>query len=302
MDYKARLKEPARRGTSNPVTVASCTGGVAGNVARNLARLGCEVSLFSIVGADDAGDAIREEMKELGIAISFPSPSGSRPTATYTAVLEPGGQLFIGIANMEIMEELTPEWAAGISKQLADCALWFVDANLPAATIERLLRVQKNEARVLADPISIAKAAKFEGLLGYLDAVFPNKKEAGVLSGRRVETRAETESAAREIIRRGARTVVVTLGGEGVFVDDGHAGRFFEAILPDRVCDVTGAGDALVAGYAYAMVARPGEEPVLTALAAASVALETEESVSREMTAERLSRRIEDHKKRMACS
>ncbi|HTV60638.1 MAG TPA: carbohydrate kinase family protein [Verrucomicrobiae bacterium] len=302
VDHKARLKERARHGTSNPVSVTTCTGGVAGNVARNLARLGCDVSLFSIVGADEAGAAIRREMEGMGIAASFSSPSGIHPTATYTAAIEPNGQLFIGLANMEIVEELTPEWADKISPQLAACTLWFVDANLPAATIGRLLKEHKKEATVLADPISIAKAAKFEGLLGYLDVVFPNKKEAGVLSGRKAETREEIEAAAREIVRRGARTIVVTLGEEGVYVDDGKRARFAEAIPPERVRDVTGAGDALVAGYAYAMASKQEEDPVLAALAAASLALETEESVSREMSAEGLRRRIENHKKRMARS
>lgn len=302
VDYKARAKAPAQRGTSNPVTVTSCTGGVAGNVARNLARLGCEVSLFSIVGSDAAGDVVQRELEQLGIGTSFLSRSNDQPTASYTAVLEPDGQLFIGLANMEIFEELTPDWAHEIAAQLKSYPIWFLDTNLPGATIERLLRNHKRSAMVLADPISIAKAAKLAGLLGCIDVLFPNKKEAGVLSGRNAETRGEIEGVAREIRQRGAGTVIVTLGEEGVYVDDVNGGRFVPPIPPERIVDVTGAGDALVAGYAYGMASDGKEDAVLMALAAASLALETEDSVSREMTPERLSRRIEIHKKRMMSS
>lgn len=300
VDCKARVKEPARGGTSNPVTVTSCTGGVAGNIARNLARLGCKVSLFSIVGNDVAGAGIRRELRELGIAMDGVAESSRQPTASYTAVLEPDGRLFIGLANMEIFEELTPEWADEIAIGLGGHPIWIFDANLPAATIARLLRLHKKEAIVLADPISVAKAEKLQGLLDCVDVVFPNRQEAGVLSGRKVESQDEVEAAAREIRRRGTKTVIVTLGEDGVYADDGRSGRFVAAIPPAKIVDVTGAGDALVAGYAYGMMSGGACDPVLFALAAASLALETEESVSSEMSPERVAERIEIHARRAA--
>lgn len=294
VDYKARVKSVAQPGTSNPVTVTSCTGGVAGNIARNLARLRCDVSLFSIVGHDPAGKAIRIELRELGVDASHLSRSPTQPTANYTAVLEPDGQLFIGLANMEIFEEMTPAWADSIAPKLTSFPIWVLDANLPAATIAKLVMNHKKKAIVLADPISIAKAEKFEGLLAYADVIFPNKKEAAVLSGRRVETNADIIAAANEIRARGCGCVVVTLGEEGTYCDDGRRREFVAAIPPKRVRDVTGAGDALVAGYAYG-VANGEKDPVRFALAAASLALETEDSVSRELTPERLGQRIEDY-------
>lgn len=294
VDYKARVKTAAQYGTSNPVTVTSCTGGVAGNIARNLARLQCVVSLFSIVGHDAAGEAITGELRGLGIDTSHLALSRAQPTASYTAVLEPGGQLFIGLANMEIFEELTVAWADEIALGLASFPFWVVDANLPGATIERLLKVHKKNTVVLADPISIAKAEKFQGLLAGVNVIFPNKKEAAVLSGRRVETNTDVVAAANEIRGRGVGSVVVTLGEEGIYHDDGKRREFAQAIQPKRVRDVTGAGDALVAGYAYGM-AYGEKDPVHSALAAASLALETEESVSSELTPERLEERMEGY-------
>lgn len=298
VDFKARVQTAARPGTSNPVTVTSCTGGVAGNIARNLARLRCQVSLFSIVGDDAAGEAICGELKELGIDDSQLSRSRKQPTASYTAVLEPDGQLFIGLANMEIFEEMGPAWADAMAARLANSSLWILDANLPAATIERLLKVHKKNAVALADPISVAKAEKFKGALPCLDVIFPNQKEAEVLSGRVVATRDDVAAAAREIRRRGTGTVVMTLGEQGIYLDDGQRREFIQPITPKGVKDVTGAGDALVAGYAYGMASGGKKDPVGAALAAASLALETEDSVSRELTPERLDERMEKYNSR----
>jgi pseudouridine kinase len=299
IDHKARVLQPARLGTSNPVTVSSCTGGVAGNAARSLAHLGCEVSLFSIVGRDAAGDAIESELGRLGIATASLVRSVAQPTASYTAVLEADGQLFIGLANMEIFEELTPEWADAMAPQLDSHATWVVDANLPRATIERLLRGHKKDNIVVADPVSVTKAAKFRELLPYVDVIFPNRKEAEVLSGLRAGTHSEIEAAAREIRRQGAKGVVLTLGEEGIYVDNGKMRELVPPIPPHQVRDVTGAGDALVAGYTYGLALK-SDNTLWMALAAASLTLETGESVSRELTPEKLAERIESYKGRKA--
>ena len=56
----------------------------------------------------------------------------------------------------------------------------------------------------------------------------------------------DVPAAAGEIRARGVGTVVVTMGADGIYVEDASGGKFMLAIPPTRVCDVTGAGDALV--------------------------------------------------------
>jgi pseudouridine kinase len=293
LDRKARVEDGVRPGTSNPVKVTSCPGGVAGNVARNLARLDCRVSLFSIVGEDAAGDALVQTLESDGVNVSGVSRSVVHATANYTAMLEPEGSLFVGLADMDIFEEADDKWADGIAAELARNSLWVIDANLPAATIERLLKAHKGKAKVLGDPISVAKAKRFRGALDSIDVIFPNAKEAAVLSGCTVKTCEDVAKAASEIRGRGVGAVIVTLGADGIYVDDAGGERFMAAIPAKRVRDVTGAGDALVAGYAYGMAAGGKYEPALFGLAAASVTLETEESAARGFSAEILLRRIE---------
>jgi len=297
IDRKARVDGGVRAGTSNPVKVTQCAGGVAGNVARNLARLGCKVRLFSVVGEDSAGDALLRGMENDGVDVSGVTRSVVHATASYTAVLETDGSLFIGLADMDIFDEADETWADGAAVGLGQTTLWVIDANLPAATIERLLRKHKGAAKVLGDPISIVKAERFRGVLDAFEVIFPNAKEAAVLSGRAVTRPEDVPDAAKEIRARGVTTVVVTLGEDGMYVEEASGGRFLMAVPPMHVRDVTGAGDALVAGFAYGMAAGGKYEPAALGLAAASLTLETDESTAANLSVERIVERIETRAK-----
>jgi pseudouridine kinase len=295
VDLKARVIEPLHPGTSNPVTVSSCPGGVVCNIARNLVKLGCKAAIFSSVGQDGAGDHVLRDLASPNLDLSHVSRSPTRPTASYTAVLDEKAQLFIGLADMAIFEELDPAWADGIASVIKQSKFWVLDANLPAATIERLLRANKHDATVFVDPISVAKSARVRSVLNEIDVLFPNTKEAAVLSGRAVATRDDIIQAAAEIRRQGVGTVILTLGEDGIYVDDGKPGRFIPATPARKVSDVTGAGDALVAGYAYAMIAGEYYEPALWGLAAASLTLETEDSIAPSLSRQSLLERIESN-------
>ncbi|MGA2428290.1 MAG: carbohydrate kinase family protein [Candidatus Acidiferrum sp.] len=298
VDRKARVIEPLHPGTSNPVTVRSCPGGVVCNIARNLAKLGCRTAIFSVVGRDAKTEHVLDDLETPNLDLSGLSLSSARPTASYTAVLDERGQLFIGLADMAIFEELDEAWADSIASAVARCRFWILDANLPAATIERLLRANKGGATVLVDPISVAKAARVRHVLNEIDVLFPNAKEAAVLSGHAVATRDDLVRAAAEIRRLGVGTVIVTLGEDGIYLDNGKQGKFIQATPARKVSDVTGAGDALVAGYAYAMIAGERYEPALWGLAAASLTVETEESIAPNLGRESVLERIEASLKR----
>jgi pseudouridine kinase len=295
VDRKARVIEPLHPGTSNPVMVSSCPGGVVCNIARNLVKLGGKSAIFSSVGQDGAGDHLLRDLASSNLDLSYVSRSHDRPTASYTAVLDEKAQLFIGLADMTIFEELDAAWADSIASVIAQSKFWVLDANLPAATIERLLRANKNDATVFVDPISVAKSVRVRSVLDEIDVLFPNTKEAAVLSGRSVTTRDSIIEAATEIRRRGVGAVIMTLGEDGIYVDDGTPGRFIPAIPARKVADVTGAGDALVAGYAYAMIAGEHYEPALWGLAAASLTLETEESIAPNLSRQSVLERIESN-------
>jgi pseudouridine kinase len=293
IDRKARADGKLRLRTSNPVRVKVCPGGVIRNIAYCLARLGCPVSLFSIVGQDAAGEALLKELEGAGVDISAVVRSARNPTASYTAVLEEDGQLLVGLAEMAIFDDLDAAWAESMAPTLAQCAIWVLDTNLPPASLECLLRKQKRNALVLVDPVSVAKSIRLRALLDLVDVLFPDREEAAELSGHPVGTRDDVPEAAEKLRKMGVGRVIVTLGAEGLYFDDGKSRKFMAAIPAKTIRDVTGAGDALVAGYVYGLLLGGDCDPARCGLAAASLALETDKSVPEDLTPERLRQRLD---------
>jgi ribokinase len=82
------------------------------------------------------------------------------------------------------------------------------------------------------------------------DILCPNESEAEMLTGMSVSSIEECEACARELLRRGARSVVLTLGERGCMVVTGDSATHLPA---QKVCavDSTGAGDAFVGSLAY---------------------------------------------------
>lgn len=313
LDRKLRSVLGIRFGTSNPVSGTVAPGGVARNVAHGLARLGCSVSLYSSVGDDASGAGLLDELRADGVDVAGVKRSDRHPTASYTAVLEPDGRLAIGLADMEIFTSLDTTWADEIHAELAAADHWFVETNLPAATLERLLGEPPPDVRVVADPVSVPKAKRLIPVLKAVHALFPDREEALAMAraggapaavemvsapsarrrlrevGHEVDEVAGAAAALRDL---GAGIVVVSLGAHGVYVDDGARRDQVPAIPPRRVADVTGAGDALVAGYLYGLACQ-APEPLRLGLAAASLAVEGSGSWASKLTPERLQRRAD---------
>ena len=88
IDVKARIAGTTVPATSNPGTSATLSaGGVGRNIAHNLARLGIQTRLISIVGRDPEGSRLLDETARAGVDVSQVR-RGKAPTGLYSAVLD----------------------------------------------------------------------------------------------------------------------------------------------------------------------------------------------------------------------
>lgn len=284
IDRHARAVTPVVLGSSNPVRVSLSLGGVARNVAESLARLDCPVALVSRLGPDGDGDRVLDFMTGLGVAMDGTERSSTAPTAGYTALVGPEGDLAVGMADMAIYDELTPLILGQALKGLDRHMLWFADCNLPAETLTFLRQAKPSAAMLAVDAVSVAKSERLGSELHGIDILFCNRDEAAALAG---ETKPEAEMA-DAIRERGAGSVIVSLGADGVVLTEASGPTFLQA--PDvAVRDVTGAGDALVAGTLFGLANdRALAESVRLGLAAAALSLEGERAVNNTLSAEAL--------------
>jgi pseudouridine kinase len=247
LDTIAHADRPILRETSTPARLAAAPGGVAANVARALARLGTPVALAGRVGRDAEGDALVARLAGEGVDTEGIGRA-DLPTGRYLALHDPDGALAAAVVDGRITDAMTaadllpPVPSAGAAR------IWFIEANLPAEALAALSGAAGSRL-LAADAVSRAKAPRLAAALSRLDLLFCNAAEAAALLGREGGEAGTGDAAdlARALRRAGARRVVLTQGAGPALLAEGDGIAAFEAERAD-VVDVTGAGDALVAG------------------------------------------------------
>jgi pseudouridine kinase len=286
IDRKAAAAGPIVPGSSNPVTMRVGAGGVARNVAENLARLGMSVTMVSRVGSDREGDAVLDGLAEAAVGVEFCTRSTTAPTATYTALLDKAGELVIGLADMAIYDELTVDVLEPLLPRLERIPVWFIDCNLPAESLRFLLRRKPENCTLYVDCVSVAKAAHLQGILRGIDTLFANSDEAGYLSHVPIRAPLDVCEAGYRLMCNGVGSVVITRGQEGAFVASLFDYDFFLP-PPVDVNEVTGAGDALIAGVIFGRTSgHDMAEAMSLGLACAASAVETVETVNPALSAD----------------
>lgn len=253
IDRKLRPLAPLVPGTSNPARQHEAFGGVARNIAENLARLGERVMLTCAVGSDAAGRALLEHARGLGIDTRTTLVTEGA-TGTYTAVLDQHGDMVHGMADMAPCEQLTP----GLVQPGVPAALRVADLNLPAETVAALLSAAAaGGAPLVLVAASEPKMANLPRDLRGLALLVLNRGELQALCGSDPSGDGLL-AACREVQALGARDVVVTLGDEGVACTT-PAGMARLPAQRAKVVDVTGAGDAFAAGVCWSMLRAPAD-------------------------------------------
>ncbi|MBN9889891.1 carbohydrate kinase [Salipiger abyssi] len=288
LDRKFRARQPLVRGTSNPAEGFHSYGGVARNVVENLALLGHETSFLSVVGDDETGRHLLGHLRNRGVDVSQVAQSMRRSTAEYCAILSPEGDLDLGIADMEIFEELTPDRLDRAWSHIVSATLVFSDCNPPMEAIAALIERSRGTRFQLAiDPVSTHKAQRLPRDLNGIAMLFMNVDEANGYLGRAyTPDRAGASAAATELRDRGAAGVVVSAGTDGLTVADENGVAVVPAV-PAHPVEVTGAGDAMIAGTLHSVLAGAAlPEASRTGSLLAALTVETATTVRADLSAQ----------------
>ena len=289
IDIKARSIEPAVPGTSNPGVSTTTAGGVGRNIAENLARLGTPTHLIAALGHDPHGDRLLADTRAAGVHLDHIHHS-RHPTGTYTAVLDADGELILAVADMTATDDLHPEHLHPARDLITHAALLILDGNLPAAVAAYALDLARGAGvRTIVDPVSVPKAARLSPLFTParpLYAITPNRAELHALTGLDTSEDASLPAAAAELHQRGVEHVWIRLGASGSLLSTRDEDCEIIPADPAHVQDVTGAGDAMLAAFAHALLG--GHSPAAAARhghAAAALTLDSAHTVRPDLTA-----------------
>ena len=290
LDTKGRASQPIQAGTSTPGAIRISAGGVARNIAENLARLGEQVVLLSAVGDDSSGRRILSQAAETGIDVSHVVVDARHRTAAYLAVLDETGTMATSIDDMAISQEvLTPQLLFRHRNLFRDARMIALDANLSPVALRTVFGLaRKYRVPVCADPTTTTLAPRLCPYLPELLLITPNGAEAEALCGVHVQGRRSALTAAKKLVTMGVRIAVITLGCTGLAYATSQESGNVPAIECDIV-DMTGAGDALTAGTIFGLLNDlPIDQAVRLGLSAAALTLQSRETVHPDLSLEHL--------------
>jgi pseudouridine kinase len=291
LDMVGVVQDGAAAAGSNPSEIRVSFGGVARNVAENLARLGQSVILLTAVGNDLLGEQLLAYTASCGVDVSHCLRASGASSASYMAVYKSSGGQVIALDDMRVLAEISPEFILAQREQFAQAGLVFVDANLREDTLETIFNLARDEnVLICADTASSKMAVK---LLPYLDEIYmitANMVEASKINPGTPEVtgRFSALQAVRQLVNRGVEIAIIPLAHFGVCYATSETSGHVPAVRT-TVVDPTGAGDALTATVLFGQLNDiPIDESVRLGVTAASLILRYSGTVYPGLTLEKL--------------
>jgi ribokinase len=227
-------------------------GGKGANQAVAAARLGANVSMLGCVGRDNFGDFLLDNLKSNNVDSHLIQRDDSS-TGTAIIVVDESGQNSIvlsagangKVSLLDVEHASFPDPSTRSGRRFS---LLLLQLEIPTPIVLSAAKLAKeNNVQVILNPAP-AKELPDE-LISLADFIIPNETELSLLTGMEVDDIPSTEKAAKKLLERGAKNVIVTLGSNGALI---VTPELLEHIQPFKVdvVDTTAAGDAFIGGFA----------------------------------------------------
>ncbi len=247
-------------------------GGKGANQAVACARLGAETWFIGRVGADAFGDMLLQSFQAAGVHTDFVRRDPDAPSGVALIFVDETGQNEIVVApgangrvSPEDIDAAAPVWE--------NAKALLVQLEIPLATVGYALgEAARRGLLIVLNPAPAPRQPLPEEWFGLVDVWTPNEREIEGLTGIAVTDMESAERAAKALLDKGAKAVVLTLGEQGALLATTTFVRHFPA-FPVTAVDATAAGDAFAAALTVRLAEGASlEEAVVFANAAGALA------------------------------
>jgi ribokinase len=221
-------------------------GGKGANQAVSMARLGADVSMIGMVGADSFGETLLNGMKKDGVDISGIGKCNEIPTGIATIIVDDDANnsiIVVSGANFELTKEdleknrLLYEKSDFIVHQL----------ETPMDAVEYSMKLSKELGKVTILNPAPAKFLSDE-IIKNVDYLLPNETELEILTGMEIKNREDILRASQKMMDKGVKKLIVTLGSKGALYVDKDGVREYGVYKVESL-DTTAAGDSFIGGF-----------------------------------------------------
>lgn len=219
-------------------------GGKGANQAVMAAKLGAITAMITKLGDDIFGKQTLENFQKIRIDTSnvfFTKDAFSGVAPISVDQFGKNSIIIVTGANDLLNEEEIESSASMISSsKVLVCQMEIpVEISISALRIAR-----KAGVLTIFNPAPAKKDIPRE-IYGLIDIISPNETETEILTGIKIESNKDAETAGELLVERGVKTVIITLGDQGSMIITKDGAEYFQVDSIDAV-DSTGAGDAFI--------------------------------------------------------
>lgn len=218
----------------------SFAGGKGANQAVAAAKLGGEVIFLVKVGNDALGKSAVEGFKKEGIDVSHIIIDPESHSGVALIMVEDSGENCISVAS-GANGKFTKSDINDASELIEKADFVLVQLEIPLEAVTALVDIAfSNGVPVILNPAPAQPLS--DELISKLFIITPNETEAELLTGVKVTDEASAVKAAKILLGKGAKLVIITLGAKGAFLLSGQE----EILIPSfavNAVDTTAAGD-----------------------------------------------------------
>ncbi|WMX52578.1 PfkB family carbohydrate kinase [Mycoplasmopsis bovis] len=248
-DLYARVNNKISLRDSNPANIYSSLGGVAYNIAKNLALSGIDTTLISAVGNDLEANWIKKQLENDSLN-SILIAKNDYKTAKYVALIDNNSDMNVAASDTKITESIDYNDLFAYKKLLDKSTYLCLDANLSSYLIVKLCK-NFSDKFIVAEAVSSQKILKFKPVLKHISLLKGNKLEFQALLN---TSETDLFILASKVLELGIKSVVITDGENGcIYANNEGVVEFYRPTIV-KALSTSGAGDAFCAGLIYGLI------------------------------------------------
>ena len=225
-------------------------GGKGANQAVSCAKLGGLTYFLGKMGDDDFQDSLNKSLSENGVHIEDVLIEKDAQTGCALISVDGTGEnqiIVISGTNMNFSSEdlfTKKDYFSKVKVVLAQL-------EIPIETVAQAAKLAKeNDALFILNPAPAAELT--DELLSMIDYITPNESELELLTGVEMRDHESQEKAAKVLLDKGVKNVIVTLGDKGSLLVNKNECTSYNSYSV-RAVDTTAAGDSFNGALAYSL-------------------------------------------------
>lgn len=252
MDLVAQVPRLPQAGeTLLGYTFSTVPGGKGANQAVGVAKLGGASRMIGRVGGDAFGAELLESLRTAGVQTDLITVDRTVSSGVATIAVDDQAENHIIVipgANGNVSDADVDR----LKLALTDSSILLLQLEIPLSIVQAAATIAKQiGATVILDPAPAPENFP-ETLYPLVDILTPNAIETAQLVGFPIQDQVDADRAATVLQQKGAPTIVIKLGAQGVFCATEND-RFFIPAFSVNAIDTVAAGDAFNSGLAVAL-------------------------------------------------